>query len=403
MSFKIKKSKYSPLYIYIYVLLFFGLAFTKTQIFGPLYLHDLVLILFTIYSLTVRRLSSIKHLALFVFICISIIYLFYSLSLTELSQELKIVALRQFMLYFYFIIAFIFYNQYIKNHDIYPLIKFLKNIGFVSIALQIFYFLYLILFNYNNFSLFEGYNYYSPAIMFGIINFGAYVLVYKKGVLKWTFFLMALLLSTLLGHASLFLAVFTLALMYFLIKVNLKGKIIAILLVIISVSILLFLPQFQDNNASWRLMFWGELSNIMFLDNFGIFGEGFGQPYASNEFAQELYDKLGSQGFFDRSKPLERWVSPPHNSFLTICFHTGFISLVLLFEPLKKAFAFFFVNTDVILDRNKLFLLLLLLGYMVWVSFNVILELPHSAFMFWLAYFVAIEYFNSKKRLNEHI
>lgn len=396
MSFTIRKSKYSPLYIYIFVLLFLGLAFTKTQIVGPLYLHDLVLILFTIYSLAVKPLKSVKHITILMFIGISVLYLLGSIFFLDLSGELKIIALRQFMMYFYLIIAYIYYNQYIKNSDLTPLVRFLIKIGYISILLQMFYFLYLIIFNYSNFSLFEGYNYYTHAVMFGLLNYGAYVLVFKKGVAKWLLFLITLLLSTLLGHASLFLAVFCLVLIYFLIKASLKAKLASIFFSILCVLLLTLLPQFQDANASWRLMFWKEINRIVFLENYGLLGEGFGAPYVSLSFAYELLEKLGSQGFLDKSRFLERWVSPPHNSFFTICFHTGFVSLVLLLYPIKKIVKYFFIQSGTIIDKNKAFLVMLLFSYFVWVSFNVVLELPHSALLFWLVFFVSIEYFNER-------
>jgi hypothetical protein len=382
------------------MLIFFGLTFTKTQIFGPLYLHDLVLIIFLVYSITVRPLKTLKFPTILVFIFISIIYLLYSLFFLQLSTELKTMSLRQYMMYFYLIAAYIYYNQYIKNSDLTPLIIFLYRIGVVSIILEVLFLFYLIIYDFNNFSFFEGYNYYSHAVMFGLINFGAYALVFKQGVYKWLLFSTALLLSTFLGHASLFLAVFSLLLLYILIRVNLKAKITAISLGVLSIWFLTFLPQFQDANASWRLLFWSEINKIIFLNNYGLLGEGFGVPYVSIDFAFELLNKIGAHGFLDQSRHLERWVSPPHNSFFTICFHTGFISLVLLLTPIKNIVKYFFIDSSKTQpDKNKVFLLLLLFSYMVWVSFNVVLELPHSAMLFWLVFFVSIEYFNSNRYL----
>ena len=51
-------------------------------------------------------------------------------------------------------------------------------------------------------------------------------------------------------------------------------------------------------------------------------------------------------------------------------------------------------------NRNKLFLLLAFAGCFVWVSFNVILELPHSATYFWLIYFTTAYAFRYKARSN---
>ena len=56
-------------------------------------------------------------------------------------------------------------------------------------------------------------------------------------------------------------------------------------------------------------------------------------------------------------------------------------------------------------DRDKLkstkekdFLALLLLGMIMWSSFHVVLELPHSSALFWLVYFSTIYEFNQKPK-----
>jgi O-antigen ligase len=237
--------------------------------------------------------------------------------------------------------------------------------------------------------------------MFGIINYGAYVLVFKEGAIKWILYFITLFISTLLGHASLFLAVFMLLLLVLLIKVNLKGKLIALGIALSIVWGLTFLPQFRDANASWRLLFWGEMIDFIIFKNYAIFGEGFGRPYVSMEFAYKIRDQIGGQGFLDKSRYLERWLSPPHNSFITIALHTGLLSLLLLLYPLKGIFKFFFVNGHKSVDKTKLYITILLFSYIVWVSFNVVLELPHSAILFWLVFFIAIEYFIQNKNYNE--
>lgn len=393
----ITKVNINPLNIYIYLLLFLGLSFSKTKIVGSLYLHDLFLILYTIYSLFTYKIKKIKFPSIFIFIGVSVIYLIYSLVVLDLITEIKIIALRQYMLYFYLIIAYIYYNQHIKETDLSKQIEFLFKVGKVSVLIQTSYFIYLFIVDFENFSLFNGYNYYSPAILFGVLNYAAFVLIYKKGLKRWGLLIYTLVLSTCLGHASVFLALFVLVLFYFLIQVHLKGKIVAIILVFLCIWTLTFLPQFKDANASWRLMFWEEISTIVFKSNYGLLGEGFGLPYVSLDFAYELFEKLGAHGFIDKSRRLERWVSPPHNSFLTICFHTGFLSLLLLLSPLKKIIPYFFIyETKKNFDKNKLFLFLIIIAYVVWISFNVILELPHSAMIFWLVFFITAEYFSKK-------
>ena len=88
------------------------------------------------------------------------------------------------------------------------------------------------------------------------------------------------------------------------------------------------------------------ISKYVFSYNYGLWGQGFGVPYVSLDFAYELFYSIGAQGFLDESRHLERWVSPPHNSFLTISFHTGFVSVLLLFFPMIKILFKFILIID---------------------------------------------------------
>ena len=100
------------------------------------------IILYLIYILLKNPVVKFKFQTLFVFVIIALLYLLYSLFFYDLSTELKIVSLRQFMMYFYFIVAYLYYNIYIKDSDLSELIRFLYRIGFISIILQVVYLLH---------------------------------------------------------------------------------------------------------------------------------------------------------------------------------------------------------------------------------------------------------------------
>ena len=113
----------------------------------------------------------------------------------------------------------------------------------------------------------------------------------------------------------------------------------------------------------------------------------------SQELVDQLVEQLDSREYVDRID--EIYLSPSHNSFLTIAFHIGFLPSLLLLVPLKKAFSYF-VNRDKHQpDSAKDFLILSFIGVAVWASFNVVLELPHSSAFFWLIYFTLIYHFES--------
>ena len=51
---------------------------------------------------------------------------------------------------------------------------------------------------------------------------------------------------------------------------------------------LLFIPSFTDANAVWRLAYWGFGLKSIFIENFGIFGNGFGVEYVNEDNIQAL-------------------------------------------------------------------------------------------------------------------
>src|SRR5690606_28442295 len=127
--------------------------------------------------------------------------------------------------------------------------------------------------------------------------------------------------------------------------------------------VLLFqLPQFNDNNATWRIIYWSQVLHRAIIDNFMIFGDGFGQPYMSLEDAKVFTREINSS-FMETgvNYKYERWVTPPHNSFLTIIHHIGVVPLLLLFLPIKGLFSQIF-NERRSMDKDRLFLFFTLWG-----------------------------------------
>jgi len=75
------------------------------------------------------------------------------------------------------------------------------------------------------------------------------------------------------------------------------------------------------------------------------------------------------------------------NSFITIFYAIGFLPSLLIFTPFFK-FSSFLILKKFRVSNNLVFLILSIAGATIWVSFNAILELPHSAGLYWLLFFV---------------
>jgi hypothetical protein len=252
-----------------------------------------------------------------------------------------------------------------------------------------------------DFSLFGNFNYYSKMAVVGIIVFGAYILVHVNSkILKWALVVFYLLLSVTLGHSSAFLAAFTVVVTYIILQLPIKIKIVGAIALVISVLLFfLFLPQFSDHNAEWRLVFWKYSLKDIITNYYSILGHGFGVPYPTQETLDALRDNINSPWF--EMRPEEQYLSPMHNSFITIAFHIGLIPSLLIFIPLFKPIRETLLTKNK--DRNPQadFLILSLVGLVVWSSFNVVFELPHTSAFIWLVYFSLIYQFRQSHPLNE--
>lgn len=376
--------------ILIIGLLLFDRDFSKLPIKEPLYFHDFLLLLATFFSL--NKLSiRLRFPTIFLFILIAIIYLIISIVFFGLDGDYFLMIFRQFFLFFYLMCSYIIANKFFKTeNNIDKSVEFIKKIAFWSLILQLFYFVYLYV-TVENYSPLKGYSYLSSAGTIGIITYAAYTLVFFQGLKKQLMFLLLMVVSAFLGHASSFFAVFVMLLSHIYISFKPKVRFVVVGVILLLIIIIIQLPQFNDKNASWRILYWGEIFRQSIVDNYLVLGNGFGKPYVSLEFTDYLYENLNSHNMLEKYNPMGRWESPPHNSFLTMVFHVGFVPFLLLVWPLRPLFSQLFLQRKSV-DKNKLFLFHSIIGTIIWSSFNVILELPHSALLFWLIFFTYIFY-----------
>lgn len=389
---KIKIQLAATIFLTIVGALFlFDREFSKLPLKGPVYLHDFLLLLATIFALARPRLTF-KFPTLFLFCLISVIYLIISIFFLDLGGNYFIYIFRQFFLFFYFICCYIIANKvFERSENIDKAIAFIKIIALWSIIFQLCYFAYLYI-TIPNYSPLEWFSYYSSIVIMGVLSYGAYALVYFKDFKRVLAILMTMLISGFLGHASSFFALFIMILIHFYISFSPKVRFITAGVLLVLLVVLFQLPQFNDNNATWRIIYWSQVMHRAVIDNLIIFGDGFGKPYVTLEEARVFTTELNSS-FMETgvNSKYERWITPPHNSFLTIVHHIGMLPMLLLFVPIKSLFSQIFLEKRST-DKDRLFMFFTLWGLIMWVFFNVILELPHSAIYFWFIYFTYIFY-----------
>lgn len=319
---------------------------------------------------------------------LSAAYLLYSIIRAFPNKELLVLTLRQYMLFAYMAFSYLIFNLLVKNEsELKQASRFIILISKISVAMQLFFLVWKFI-ALRNFSLFsEGdYNYFSPLCIMGIITYASYILAKPiKSGRKYTSFFLILLLSTTVGHSSAFLSILIIFGLHLLQLFPRKTRLPLFLLSVLCMMALLYLPQFSDDNASWRLLYWKHIINQALTNFYGMAGHGFGHPYMTYEYALLIKDKIGSSIMIDEVAPLARYLSPPHNSFLSIAFHIGLFPALLLLAPAKKIPVYIFTKN--LKDDQLNFLILSLAGCSIWSSFNVILELPHSSTYFWLIYF----------------
>src|SRR5579863_1539797 len=100
--------------LYFLALLFFGKAFTKLPVIGPLYLHDAVLLLITVLAINRGKLVS-RFNSIWILLAIAGLYLVISLLFFHLRGPILLMAFRQFNLFLYMGCSLVIFNSVIRS------------------------------------------------------------------------------------------------------------------------------------------------------------------------------------------------------------------------------------------------------------------------------------------------
>jgi len=387
------------LFILIELQLIFGKKFTTFHLFGPLHLSDLLIFILGIASLVFIIRKGIRipvSWPLIALITVSFGYLIYSV-LYEIGPLNYII--RHYTLFIYLGLSFFIFHSFINDEKLKVNFKFFWLIGIMALIGQLLMHAYnfFIVENYYT-ELFSRFNYLSEMTIVGLVVITAWVLCFfKNPMTKYISAFGILFISTTLGQASAFLASLVPIIFHFMFLLKIRPLIFFILIFTSVFLLYLLLPQFSDVNALWRVLYWREILKDGIINYYGILGHGFGGPFITESINQAFLTELSSVHF--DVNPEEKFLTPMHNSFITIMFHIGIIPGLLIFFPLKNMLIWLFRKKEE-RDHNKEFLVLSLIGLMVWSSFNVVLELPHSSAFFWLVYFSVLYKFKAYKRFT---
>jgi len=385
-------------FILLELLLIFDTEFSKFHLFGQFYLYDVALFLLVLWSIfyIIRDKKFWIEKPLLLILLISIAYLGYSFLTPNRPVNYTI---RQFAPFIYLGCAYLLSASFLDKRSVQNNVRFIMLMGLSALIIQVGYHVYLF-FRLEDYQLFGHFYYFSKMGILAVIVSGAFVITFIKNPWKWPVAIFYMILCISLGHASAFLAAFSIIFIYIILNINRYLKIIILGLYLgAMVLLLIYVPAFSDRNTMWRLIFWQFALEDIVINYYGILGHGFGVRYTTPEILEALRE-ISSPWF--EVRPEEQFTSPHHNSFLTMAFHIGILPSFLVFLPLKNTFRYFLFHRKRKHDLNADFLLLTLVGAIVWASFNVILELPHSSGFFWLIYFTTLYYFKQLDKDNKH-
>ncbi|RXJ52451.1 O-antigen ligase family protein [Gelidibacter gilvus] len=362
-------------------LIAFGKSYTTLTLFPPFfYAHDVMLLMMMLFCIPyfkfAQRIRSIELLFL-----IAVFYLIYSF-FNRGIENVEII-LRQFMIFGYGICLYVIMNSVFTNKTISKnFAQYVMYFGLACVTVQILYIPYIFLYVGKN-PFFERW-YFSPIIMMGIFILASYILINVKGkLLKNILFAVVFIVSLSTGHDSTYLSLAVIYIAYLFVMSSRNYRIIVSMSLLIGmVLVFYFIPSFTDVNVKWRLLFWKD-SLLRIANNYFIFGDGFGIQYGTEETIKNLNSLYPDLPKSPRISGDEKYLTAPHNSFLSMAIHIGILSIVFLFYPIKA----FFTYKSFRMDNEILFLSLSLVGMVVFSAFNVILELPHSSSIFWIVLF----------------
>jgi hypothetical protein len=374
------------------VLLIAGPNFTKLTLVGPLTAYDFCLLLLGTLSLGVRR-STVTNRSFILFALVVASYGISSLAANGASFNL----LRQLAMFLYAAIGALIVSRFIDARAEVTLLTGLRVLAVASVVLQL---------AVGGAALLAGeqfgdehYHYLSPAsIVLNIVALG-YVLSSRHLTPKLVGVPAVFLGLYMSGHASALLAGIGQLAIYALRPLPRQLQFAVALLGLLAVPLSVWWLVTANSpvlggNAMWRLLFWAAIFDQVMIDKLGIFGHGFGVPYAS---AQIEYLLQVTQGYTTTlGIGNESFESTPHNFFVTVAFHLGFLPSMIFYVAMWRVISTLCLrrrvkNPLVPRGREELALGLALVGLSVWVAFNVVVELPHASLFFWLIFFLALQ------------
>lgn len=372
-----------------------GKTYSKFQIlsFGSntghgLFAHDLLILVVAMLCLFQFRWKKNRLFFVEFVIALSLIYLVYSFFIIEAKNYFYVI--RQYSVFGYIGIGYLITKHFFEEGVLKNTPKIILFLGFCSILIQLIYSINLYLLDSLDFN---QRNAYSPMIKIGIIFFSVYVVTSSKinTIYKAPLFVFCFLISLTIGHDSVYLSMVLSASIYIFIISSKKLKFfISFVLIVLFFITMNHIPSFTDVNANWRLIFWEDMAKRI-ADNYFLIGEGFGVNLVSEETLKTLNSLMSSHGHNVSIVGEERFTNGPHNSFLTITFHNGLISLLAIFAPLL-----YYAIKVWPIKNPILFTMLVFIGISVLAFFNVILELPHSSSIYWLVFFYLMFELKSK-------
>jgi len=370
--------------ITLLALLFGGRSVSKFQLFGPIYIVDFLFLLITAITLVKSRFKFVWPIYFNTFVIVFIIFLS---SFFRSDAPIDII-IRQFVLFIYAFSSYVVVGYLTSVNKKDDLKNLLVGLAAFSVVSQTFYLVFLLV---SGKFVFGGFNYLSPVVVCGVIIWVCYLFSERKLSLSvlpsWLF---ALFLSFSFGHSSAVMAVGLIPFFYILLNTELKYRIYSLGLILILLGMFFYIfPQIIDDNASWRLVYWNIALNNIFSGMNWLFGFGFGQLYADEAARYIFLEIFGSSN--DLQFENEGYYKAFHNSYITIFFHIGLLSIVFYITQIKAIFA----KRSFYNNKENTFLGLSALGLAVWAYFNVVLELPHSAHYYWLVIFMC---YHSQKR-----
>lgn len=389
------------LFILLELLLIFDKSFSKFHLYGPFHLFDVLLLLLTVISglNIIKRRPQLHFVPILLLVAIAVLYAVYSLYVLHSPLNYTV---RQFAVIVYIVCTYLIFSSYTNSTTNGFNIRFIILIAIAASVLQIGYHLIKLLTDTSFIeNLFDSFNHVSELGFMALLVLEVLLLVYMKQWWKYALLLFLFLLMLTLGHqGSIVILYFFILGLYLFLRVN-KGLKTALLAAgaLGLGSLFYLLPEyFADHNTMWRVLYWQETIHEVMITKFGILGHGFGIVYTSPEILELMKDQINSPMF--EFRPEEQYLSPMHNSFLTIAYHIGFVVMLLIFVPLKNVFAYLFNRKDHQPTVIKDFLVLSLFAVIGWSSFHVVLELPHSSVFFWLIYFTTLYHFNVENKVT---